>query len=228
MKQPDTSKKRPFLLVELIALSGVRPEPTRLVLAKSKTRQLLKFWVRAARKPKRRVYITIFYRTGSPVGDRYLYTRLHRRPPAETDMQEYFRVSPPPVHQMVLTLERAGFIRRQTRPPAASNYSLIHPTAGAYSDPRLNRSKSPCRATSRVENDDVLKLHIACMALQTDVARAKAQIVGRDRIVCDKLTVERDLDEGVGGLDFKGIPLTSRFGRNLGGRRQGIDGTRLV
>src|SRR6186713_926684 len=23
-----------------------------------------------------------------------LYTRLHRRPPAETDMQEYFRVSP--------------------------------------------------------------------------------------------------------------------------------------
>jgi len=43
----------------------------------------------------------------------YAYTRLHRRPPAETDMQQYFRVSPPSVHQMVLTLERAGFIRRQ-------------------------------------------------------------------------------------------------------------------
>ena len=42
----------------------------------------------------------------------HLYTRLHRRPPAETDMQEYFRVTPPSVHQMVLTLERAGFIRR--------------------------------------------------------------------------------------------------------------------
>src|SRR6478672_2001747 len=26
----------------------------------------------------------------------HLYTRLHRRPPAETDMQEYFRVSEPP------------------------------------------------------------------------------------------------------------------------------------
>ena len=36
----------------------------------------------------------------------HLYTRLHRRPPAETDMQEYFRVSPPSVHQMVLTLGR--------------------------------------------------------------------------------------------------------------------------
>jgi hypothetical protein len=33
----------------------------------------------------------------------HLYTRLHRRPPAETDMQEYFRVSTPSVHQMVLT-----------------------------------------------------------------------------------------------------------------------------
>jgi Mn-dependent DtxR family transcriptional regulator len=30
-------------------------------------------------------------------------------------MQEFFRVSPPSVHQMVLTLERAGFIRWQPR-----------------------------------------------------------------------------------------------------------------
>jgi Mn-dependent DtxR family transcriptional regulator len=43
----------------------------------------------------------------------YAYTRLHRRPPAEADMQQYFRVSPPSVHQMVITLERSGFIRRQ-------------------------------------------------------------------------------------------------------------------
>jgi Mn-dependent DtxR family transcriptional regulator len=47
----------------------------------------------------------------------YLYTRLHRRPPAEADMQEYFRVSPPSVHQMVLTLERAGLIRRKPTAP---------------------------------------------------------------------------------------------------------------
>jgi Mn-dependent DtxR family transcriptional regulator len=47
----------------------------------------------------------------------HLYTRLHRRPPAETDMQEYFRVSPPSVHQMVLSLERAGLIKRLPRAP---------------------------------------------------------------------------------------------------------------
>jgi hypothetical protein len=34
----------------------------------------------------------------------HLYTRLHRRPPAETDLQQYFRVNPPSVHQMLLTL----------------------------------------------------------------------------------------------------------------------------
>jgi Mn-dependent DtxR family transcriptional regulator len=56
----------------------------------------------------------------------HLYTRLHRRPPAETDTQQYFRVSPPSVHQMVLTLERAGFIRRQPR-TARSIELLIDP-----------------------------------------------------------------------------------------------------
>src|SRR6202021_3610550 len=56
----------------------------------------------------------------------HLYTRLHRRPPAETDMREYFRVSPPSVHQMVLTLERAGLIRRQPRTPRSIEV-LVYP-----------------------------------------------------------------------------------------------------
>ncbi len=41
------------------------------------------------------------------------YTRVHRRPPAEREMQYHFGVTPPSVHQMILTLERAGLIRRQ-------------------------------------------------------------------------------------------------------------------
>ena len=41
------------------------------------------------------------------------HPRVCTGPPAEADMQQYFRVSPPSVHQMVLTLERAGFIQRQ-------------------------------------------------------------------------------------------------------------------
>jgi hypothetical protein len=43
----------------------------------------------------------------------YAYTRVLGRPPAEADMQRHFSVSPPSVHQMVLTLERAELVRRQ-------------------------------------------------------------------------------------------------------------------
>ena len=38
-------------------------------------------------------------------------------------MQRHFRVSPPSVHQMVLTIERAGFIRRQ--PGVARSIELL-------------------------------------------------------------------------------------------------------
>jgi Mn-dependent DtxR family transcriptional regulator len=42
----------------------------------------------------------------------YYYAKVHRRAPAEADIQEYFRVSPPSVHDMILRLEEHGFIRR--------------------------------------------------------------------------------------------------------------------
>lgn len=42
----------------------------------------------------------------------YYYTKIHGRSPSEADMQGYFRVSPPSVHQMVLSLEKLGFIAR--------------------------------------------------------------------------------------------------------------------
>ena len=45
------------------------------------------------------------------------YTRVALRPPAEADIQRRFGVTPPSVHQMILTLERAGLIRRQPGAP---------------------------------------------------------------------------------------------------------------
>jgi repressor LexA len=45
----------------------------------------------------------------------YTYTKINGRPPSETDMQFYFQATPPTVHQMVLTLERLGFITREPR-----------------------------------------------------------------------------------------------------------------
>jgi Mn-dependent DtxR family transcriptional regulator len=53
----------------------------------------------------------------------YAYSRIFRRPPAEADMQRHFQVTPPTVHQMVLTLERAGLITRQ--PGVARSIELL-------------------------------------------------------------------------------------------------------
>jgi repressor LexA len=42
----------------------------------------------------------------------YNYTTMHRRPPAESDLERYFQVSPPSIHEMIKTLERNGLIER--------------------------------------------------------------------------------------------------------------------
>lgn len=42
----------------------------------------------------------------------YYYTKINRVPPAEADMERYFEVAPPAVHQMVLTLSELGLISR--------------------------------------------------------------------------------------------------------------------
>jgi len=47
----------------------------------------------------------------------YTYSRMFRCPPAEADMQRHFQVTPPSVHQMIVTLERNRLIRRQPAVP---------------------------------------------------------------------------------------------------------------
>src|SRR5580704_1064139 len=55
----------------------------------------------------------------------YTYSHMFRRPPAETDMQCHFQVSPPAVHQMIMMLERNGLIRRQ--PGVARSIQILVP-----------------------------------------------------------------------------------------------------
>ncbi len=47
----------------------------------------------------------------------YYYTKLNGRAPAEADLQKYFGVSPPAIHQMILTLEKRGLISRTPGEP---------------------------------------------------------------------------------------------------------------
>ncbi len=53
----------------------------------------------------------------------YGYTRILGRPPAEADMQRYFQLTPPSVHQMVLKLEKQGLIQR--RPGVARTIEIL-------------------------------------------------------------------------------------------------------
>jgi repressor LexA len=52
----------------------------------------------------------------------YYYTKIHGRAPAEAELQEYFKVSPPSVHQMVLTLQARGHITRE--PGSRARFTL--------------------------------------------------------------------------------------------------------
>jgi hypothetical protein len=68
------------------------------------------------------------YTTESSMQGQYLAfihanTLVNGRPPAEADMMRFFRVTPPVVHQMVLTLEKAGLILR--RPGVARSIAVL-------------------------------------------------------------------------------------------------------
>jgi len=71
------------------------------------------------------------------------YTRVHGRPPAEIEMQRHFRVSPPSVHQMVLTLERLGLIRRQPGVPRSIEVLLAPEDLPVLCHPEPVKSSVP-------------------------------------------------------------------------------------
>ena len=55
----------------------------------------------------------------------FYYTKVNGQPPSESDMQKYFRVSPPSIHQMIVNLENR---RLNTRVPGqARSIRLLLP-----------------------------------------------------------------------------------------------------
>ncbi|MGB5300413.1 MAG: helix-turn-helix domain-containing protein [Thiogranum sp.] len=53
----------------------------------------------------------------------FQYVKVNGRSPAESDIQRYFGVSPPTVHQMVVKLESLGLITR--RPGVARSIEVL-------------------------------------------------------------------------------------------------------
>jgi DNA-binding MarR family transcriptional regulator len=56
----------------------------------------------------------------------HAYTLVNGRPPGRADIQNFFRITPPSVHQMLLTLERERLIVRQ-KGVARSIRVLVNP-----------------------------------------------------------------------------------------------------
>jgi DNA-binding MarR family transcriptional regulator len=77
----------------------------------------------------------------TPVQGQYLafiasYTVLSGRPPAESDMQRFFRVTPPSVHNMILTLERRGLVNRTPGQPRSIRVLVRREDLPLLLDPR--------------------------------------------------------------------------------------------
>ena len=62
------------------------------------------------------------YKQGQYLSFIYLYMKLNRRAPAESDFQRFFQVSPPTVHNMIKTLTAKGWIDR--KPGVARSMTL--------------------------------------------------------------------------------------------------------
>jgi repressor LexA len=57
----------------------------------------------------------------------HAYTAVHGHAPSEAEMQDYFKVSPPSVHRMILALEQRGLIARE--PGVARSIRVLVPAA---------------------------------------------------------------------------------------------------
>lgn len=59
------------------------------------------------------VKIELTNRQGQYLAFIYMYTKINRRAPAETDIRNYFSVSAPTAHQMILKLQQLGAIEKR-------------------------------------------------------------------------------------------------------------------
>jgi len=69
----------------------------------------------------------------------HAYALVNGRPPAEADIQRFFAVTPPSVHNMIKELERRGLITRVPRQPRS--IAVLVP------DDELPRLRQPIKTT---------------------------------------------------------------------------------
>src|SRR5215471_17176166 len=94
-----------------------------------------------------------------PVSGIYQYLHAAKSEAStEIDMQRYFKVSPPSVHQTVPAFEPRDSSGTSQGEPAASKCSLIRNFLRSFANPQFNRSKSLCGATRTRSGNARLRL----------------------------------------------------------------------
>ena len=73
---------------------------------------------------ERRKKARFTHRQGQFLAFIHLYRRLHRQGPAELDMVQYFRVTPPSAHGMVVTLEQLRLVTREPGVPRSVRVAI--------------------------------------------------------------------------------------------------------
>ena len=82
--------------------------------------------IELAAKPDPSIAPSFTAKQGQYLAFIYNYTKIHRRAPAESDLERYFQASPTAIHDMIKTLERNGLIER-TPGQARSIRLLVQP-----------------------------------------------------------------------------------------------------
>jgi len=72
----------------------------------------------------------------------HAYTLVNGQPPAHADIQRFFRLTPPTVHQMLLTLEKQGLISRQPGRPRSIAVLVKRDRLPLLEPPEIKPSKS--------------------------------------------------------------------------------------
>jgi repressor LexA len=102
-------------------------------------------------------------RQGQFLGYIHQYTTLHGRPPSEAEMVEFFQVTPPTVHQMILTLERRGLISRT--PGQARSIRLILPPESLPPLPGSSATASKPAAGDQPQDQHLTTTEVALLRL---------------------------------------------------------------
>ncbi|MEO8624417.1 MAG: SWIM zinc finger family protein [bacterium] len=108
----------------------------------------------------------------------HAYVGIHGCAPAEADLQQHFGVTPPSVHQMIVTLERKGFISRV----AGAARSITLRISPAELPPLESRGQS-ASDRQRSQQSALRSRKAADQTMRTSASRTLARPKGEDAAV---------------------------------------------